>query len=125
LAHHAQEIDIQVKFTDSKTGEVLPGVNIVVKNTTRGTTSDIDGNYKITVEKGSVLLFSFIGIKTRNYRDVATTLNVAMEADVAVLDEIVFIGYGQVKRPITGSVIAVSSKTLTRRTYFTPRFVGR
>lgn len=119
----AQEIDIQGKVTDSKTGEGLPGVNIVVKNTTRGTTSDIDGNYKISVEKGSILQFSFIGYKNQELPvDVATTLNVVMESDVAVLDEIVVIGYGQVKKTdATGSVIAVSSKDFNKGILTSPQ----
>jgi TonB-dependent starch-binding outer membrane protein SusC len=119
----AQEIDIQGKVSDSKTGDALPGVNIVVKSTTRGTTSDIDGNYKITVEKGSVLVFSFIGYKNQELPvDIATTLNVALESDVAVLDEIVVIGYGQVKKSdATGSVVSVSSKDFNKGVLTSPQ----
>lgn len=119
----AQEIEIQGKVKDTKTGDVLPGVNIVVKNTTSGTSTDIDGNYKITVPQGSILVFSFVGFKsTEILVDHAQLLDVTLEPDIAALDEIVVIGYGQVKKSdATGSLASVSSKDFNKGVLTSPQ----
>ncbi|HEX5168731.1 MAG TPA: SusC/RagA family TonB-linked outer membrane protein, partial [Cyclobacteriaceae bacterium] len=104
------------------TGQVLdensksmPGVNIVVKGTTTGTTSDADGRYNITVPNGdAVLVFSFIGYETREVEvGTQTAINVTMVPDVSTLNEIVVVGYGtQKKSSVTGAVSSVSSKEI-------------
>ncbi|HCX21110.1 MAG: hypothetical protein CMB80_20060 [Flammeovirgaceae bacterium] len=84
------------QITDDS-GEPLPGVNVVIKGSTTGTISDLDGNYKIARIKGTVLNFSFIGL---NSTDIAVgdqrEINVAMESDVQALSEVVVTGYGSV-----------------------------
>jgi len=112
----AQQQTVTGKVTDSETGEALPGVNIVIKGTTTGTISDVDGNYRINVNniQTDVLEFRFIGFSEQevplNGRSV---VNVAMEMTSFGIDEVVAIGYGTVrKRDLTGSVSSVSGESL-------------
>lgn len=94
----------------------LPGVNILVKGTTVGSSTDFDGNYKIKAKQGDILMFSYMGYKTLEvtYKG-GKTLNVTLEEDAALLDEVVIIGYGSVKKSdLTGSVAQVSSKDIQR-----------
>jgi len=80
-------------------GDVLPGVSIVVKGTTNGTETDFDGNYKIAIKKGDVLVFSFVGYETVEVKvDKKNIYNIDLEADTAALDEVVVVGYGSDKR---------------------------
>src|SRR5690606_4742214 len=107
-------IDITVSglVTDEKDGERLPGVNILVKGTTIGTTTDSEGRYNLTVPENSTLTFSFIGYHTREIPvNAQTVINVVMVADISELDEVVVIGYGtQKKEEITSSVSSITSE---------------
>ncbi|QDK83798.1 TonB-dependent receptor [Spirosoma sp. KCTC 42546] len=101
--------------TDEKNAG-LPGVSVVVKGTNRGSTTDANGKYKLTIPDGNgvVLTFSFVGYQSQ---DVAvgsqTTLNVSMVPDVSALDEVVVIGYGAVrKKDLTGSVVQLKGEQL-------------
>ncbi len=110
----AQTIDISGNVQDTG-GIPIPGVNIIVKNTSKGAVTDFDGNFTVTgVEKGATLTFSYIGYIT--YEIVVTNnnnLTITLEEDIAKLDEVVVIGYGtQTKKEITGAVSIVSSKTI-------------
>jgi len=107
----AQVISLSGRVTDSRTGEPLPGVSIVEKGTVNGTISNIDGDYSLSVEKGKTVQFSYIGYKTSEFVVGETgSYNVALEVDTEQLEEVVIIGYGQVKKEdATGSVIAVNS----------------
>ncbi|MBT8275906.1 MAG: SusC/RagA family TonB-linked outer membrane protein [Bacteroidia bacterium] len=90
----AQEKTISGTVSDN-TGLPLPGVNIVVKNTTNGTQSDFDGNYSIQTSVGQTLVFSYVGFKTtEQVVGAANSINVQMEEDAAVLDEVIVTGYG-------------------------------
>lgn len=94
----------------------LPGVNIVIKGTATGTTSDFDGKFSLNVDSGDVIVFSYVGFKPQeiNYTG-QSTLNIALSEDAAVLDEVVVIGYGSVKKEdATGSVDVVSSKDFNK-----------
>jgi TonB-dependent starch-binding outer membrane protein SusC len=110
----AQDAEISGKVTETATGDPLPGVSIVVKNSTTATVTDLDGNFSITVPVGSVLEFSSIGYKT--FEKIVTqteSITVSLESDVQQLDELVVIGYGsQRKKEVTGSVSTISSETL-------------
>lgn len=106
----AQERTVTGKVTSAEDGSSLPGVNVVLKGTTTGTVTDVDGNYKISVpSEGGTLVFSFIGLTTSEIGIGArTTVDVQMAADVTQLSEIVVTGYGvQEKRTLTGSVASV------------------
>lgn len=97
--------------TEKATGTPLLGVNVIVKGTTNGTTTDFDGNYQVSVSNGQTIVFSYIGFKSQEvlYTGQAT-VNVALEEDASKLDEVVVVGYGSaVKKDVTGSVESVSS----------------
>lgn len=98
--------------TDQANASPLPGVNILVKGTTTGASTDFDGLYTIKVSEGDILVFSYLGYVAQEvtYSGQAN-IDVALVEDAAQLDEIVIIGYGSVKKEdATGSVDVVSSK---------------
>ena len=100
----------------SPTGETMPGVNVLIKGTTTGTASDVDGKYSVTVPSAeSVLVFSFIGYVTKEVTvGNATTLDVLLEEDLASLSEIVVVGYGtQERAKVTGAISSVGSEEIT------------
>ncbi|MGC1242934.1 MAG: MG2 domain-containing protein [Chryseosolibacter sp.] len=94
-------------------GEALPGVNIIVKGTTRGTVTDIDGYYSIEAGKDDVLVFSFVGFVSTEVKAARkNVINVSMEPDIMQLSEVVVVGYGvQQKKDLTASVATVYSDT--------------
>ncbi len=87
----AQTMTVTGKVTDSDTGEALPGVTIVVKGSTRGTVSDINGKYSIQVQKGTVLVFSFVGYDTKEVKVTKAEHNVSLGSSVVTLDECVVV----------------------------------
>ncbi|PHS68053.1 MAG: hypothetical protein COB12_02220 [Flavobacterium sp.] len=95
----AQEKTISGTITDN-TGMTLPGVNIIVKNTSNGTQSDFDGNYTVSANVGQTLVFSYVGFITVEQAVTASTstMNLQMNEDAAVLDEVVVTGYGGITR---------------------------
>ncbi|GEO05417.1 SusC/RagA family TonB-linked outer membrane protein [Adhaeribacter aerolatus] len=99
----------------SNNGEALPGVTIVVKGTTIGTTSDAGGRYSLAVpDNKGILVFSFIGFTPKEVPiNGQQSLNVTLTDDVKALDEVVVIGYGtQTKRDLTGAVSQVKATQL-------------
>ena len=119
-AHNAEEwndlttvlLHVSGKVTDGE-GMPLPGVNILVKGTTLGTTTDASGDYSIELVDGNVsLVFTFIGYTTQEIAvNDRTTINIKMSEDVKTLNEIVVIGYGTVERKdVTGSIASVNNK---------------
>lgn len=101
----------------------LPGVNVVVKGTTTGTTTDVEGRFTLAIDSDDVVLvFSFIGYKTQEILVAdKQEINVVMAMDVATLGEVVVVGYGtQKKSDIISSVSSVDPKSLTVRA--TPNF---
>ncbi len=94
-------------------GVPLPGVNIVVKNTTIGTITDLDGNFELTVpENTETVVISFIGMETQEVSVVGrTSLSIVLEVETVGIEEVVAIGYGSQRRAdITGAVSSVSSE---------------
>lgn len=108
--------------TEQSTAISLPGVNVVIKNTSTGTATDFDGNYEIKVNMGDVLVFSYVGYKTIEITySGQDSLNVQLDEDAAQLDEIVVIGYGTTtKKDATGSVEAITSEDFTKGNIVTP-----
>ncbi|WP_282117410.1 SusC/RagA family TonB-linked outer membrane protein [Cellulophaga baltica] len=106
----------QVSGVVSDVDGPLPGVNIVVKGTTNGVTTDFDGNYTLAgIEKGSVLIFSYIGYASKEvaYQDGMSAMNVTLEADAQALSEVVIVGYGTSnKRELTGSVSTIKKDAI-------------
>ena len=111
---YAQQKTIQGKITDSGNNS-LPGVSVVVKGTTVGTVTDVDGVYTLAVPAdATTLMYSYIGMSTQEIAiGDQTTINVVLQEDVVGLDEVVVVGYGtRLKEEITGSVSTVSADQL-------------
>ena len=95
----------------------LPGVNVVVKGTTQGVITDLDGNFMISVPSDAVLTFTYIGFKTQEVAvNGKTTLNVVLDEDTETLEEVVVVGYGvQKKSVVTASIAKVSADDLENK----------
>lgn len=107
---------VRGRITD-EANEPLPGVSIVLKGTTTGTTSDVAGNYSLSVpDGGSTLVFSFVGYTSKEIpTGNRTQLDVVLASDVKTLGEVVVVGYGESKKTTyTGSVAAIETKEITR-----------
>jgi TonB-linked outer membrane protein, SusC/RagA family len=107
----AQDRVVSGRVTSTEDGSTLPGVNVVVKGTTNGTVTDVDGKYSISVPSaGGSLVFSFIGLKTQEIPiGERSVIDISLGLDVTQLSEIVVTGYGiqQEKRSLTGAVSSV------------------
>ncbi len=109
---HAQDRAVSGAVTSDEEG-ALPGVNILVKGTTVGTVTDIDGNYRINVNsENAVLVFSAVGYSSEEAAvGNQSTINMLMLPDIKSLSEVVVIGYGtQERRDLTGSVSSVDAE---------------
>jgi TonB-linked SusC/RagA family outer membrane protein len=103
--------------TDPVTGTAMPGVNVLVKGSSIGTVTDVDGNYSLQVPDGNaVLVFSFIGYTSREVAvEDQTTINVALAEDVQNLSEVVVVGYGvKEKRSVTSSISKLENTNLNQ-----------
>jgi len=108
--------NITGKVTDL-TGATLPGVSIVVKGTTKGVITDIDGNFSISnIPENATLQFSFVGMKMQEFTvEGRTTINVKLEDESIGLEEVVAIGYGTVKKKdLTGAVTRINAEDLKK-----------
>lgn len=111
----AQAISVSGTVKDAL-GEPLPGVNIIERGTTNGTITDVEGRFRLTVQTTASLIFTYIGYQQQTV-DVRgqRTLNVVLLEDNALLDEIVVVGYGQMRRrDLTGAVTSVSAEAISR-----------
>lgn len=97
-------------------GEPVVGASIFVKNTTNGTTSDMDGKFQLSASEGSTLIISFIGYITQEISvNTKTNLVIVLEEDKKLLEEVVVIGYGNVKKgDITGSLTTIKPDNLNK-----------
>jgi TonB-dependent starch-binding outer membrane protein SusC len=99
-------------------GMTIPGVNVVEKGTTNGTTTDMDGKYTISASKSEnlILSFSFLGFETSEIAAVGrSNINVVMKPSVAALDEVVVVGYGtSTKKEVTGATAKVQGESLQK-----------
>lgn len=112
----AQNIDVKGTITEGSSGQPLPGVNIILKNTSRGATTDFDGIFTLKdVPINSVLVISYLGYVSQEVTVVNDDpINVILQEDTETLNEVVVIGYGsQTKKEVTGAVSTVSSETLS------------
>jgi len=107
----AQNSLLSGRVTTAADNEGLPGVNVVVKGTARGTVTDVDGRFTIEVDPASTLVFSLVGYKAQEIIYTGqTNLLVAMEENIEELQEVVVVGYQSVeKRNITGALTTVKS----------------
>ena len=100
------------------TGMPLPGASVIVKGTTKGTSTDFDGNFSISLtENDKILVVSYIGYVTKEITvGNQTKINVTLESDAAALDEVVVVGYGSVRKSdLTGSVSRVGAETIAEQ----------
>ncbi|RZJ89178.1 MAG: TonB-dependent receptor, partial [Hymenobacter sp.] len=109
----AQSRSISGRVTDQKTGEGLPGATILLKGTTTGVSTSIDGRFTLNVpESGGTLVISSVGMATQEVAiGSRTTIDLVLAADTKQIEEVIVTGYGQQqeRREITGSVAVVSS----------------
>lgn len=110
-----QQVNIQGKVTDEK-GEALPGVTVKVKNGQTGTATDADGKFRIAVNPGAVLVFSYLGFQELEVPVTnKTTMDVVMKGSLANLQEAVVIGYGTQRRgDVTSAVATVKSEDFVK-----------
>lgn len=109
----AQSLTVKGKVS-STDGELLPGVNVKVRNTAIGTITDFDGNYQLTVNKGDVLEFTYIGFKKHTLKvENQRNWNVELMPDQTNLDEVVVVAYGKAKRiTLTGAVSGIQAREI-------------
>lgn len=111
----AQQRTVGGTVTDTM-GDPLPGVNILIKGTTRGTLTDLDGTYSISVETGDILVFSYLGMsKIEMSVGSANVMDLTMESEMD-LNEVVVVAYGsQTKKSLVGSVTSLDSESLDKQ----------
>lgn len=117
----AQGVNVKGVVYD-ETGIPAMGVNILKKGTTEGTITDLDGNFEIAVQKGDVLVFSYIGYVTQEITyNGQPKLEVKLQEDSEKLDEVVVIGYGTMKKSdVTGAISSVNVEELASRATTNP-----
>lgn len=109
---------------DVELGDPIPGVNILIQGTQTGTVTDFEGKYSLTVPSDeTVLVYSFVGYRSTEVTvGSRSNIDVTMEYDVAALNEIVVIGYGEVEKDdATGSVVAIDSEDFNKGAISTPQ----
>ena len=112
-----QQIRVTGTITDASDGSTLPGVSVVVRGTTQGTVTDINGRYEISTAPDAILVFSFIGMTTQEVPvDGRNVINIALESETAILDEVVVIAYGTARRAsLTGSAAVIDAEKIESR----------
>ncbi|UAM98725.1 TonB-dependent receptor [Polaribacter litorisediminis] len=111
LVLFSQQLKVSGTIKDAKTNDVLPGVSIVIKGTTTGTSSGMDGDYSIQAKINDILIFSYLGYEAKEVKITTQNLNISLEESAQSLDEIVLIGYGSSKKKdLTGAVTTVTEK---------------
>jgi len=118
----AQQVKVTGTVTNFDTGETLPGVTVVVKGTTTGAATDLDGKFTLDAPSTATLLFSFIGM---NSQEIAiqgrTTINVSLISSASLLEEVVVVGYGSAKRlDLTGSIKTIKAEELSYQAVSNP-----
>jgi len=112
---NAQSTTISGTVTDNSTNESLPGVSIIIKGTTIGVTTDLDGKYSIKVDNAdATLVFSFVGYETQEIEvGGKTSVNVALVSSTTDIDEVMVVAYGTTKKSnLTGSAVALDTDEL-------------
>ncbi|MBN2273152.1 MAG: carboxypeptidase-like regulatory domain-containing protein, partial [Bacteroidales bacterium] len=108
------QITVSGRVTDAD-GEPLPGVSIILKGTQEGTVTDMEGFYIFNdLSKGDILVFSFVGMQSREVIiGTQTQINITLSPDIKNLEEVVIVGYGDVKRAnLTGAVVDLRAEEL-------------
>ncbi|MDE6380043.1 MAG: TonB-dependent receptor [Muribaculaceae bacterium] len=116
----AQAAIVKGTVTD-EAGEPLIGATVMVAGTNNGTATDFDGNFSIDVEQGKTIHVSYVGYLSQDVKVKGNDLKIVLKEDNALLDEVVVVGYGTMKRKdLTGSITTVNSKELNVGAYTDP-----
>jgi TonB-linked SusC/RagA family outer membrane protein len=112
-----EQTTISGTVTSAADGQPIPGVNVILKSTSKGTTTNFDGNYTINASPNDVLIYSFLGYQTKEQTvGNKKTIAIVLVEDAAKLEEVVVVGYGIAKRSdLTGSITSVSSKDFDKQ----------
>ncbi len=110
----SQSVSVSGTVSDGN-GITLPGVNVIEKGTSNGSSTDIDGNYQINVAEDAVLIFSYVGFVTQEVPIAGrSVINITIREDFQDLEEVVVIGYGsQLRENVTGAVSSVDAEDLS------------
>ncbi len=116
LSLSAQTLEVNGVVLTDDSSEPAVGANVVVKGTTLGTITDIDGRFSLSAKKGDIILFSYVGYKTEEVRvNGSQPLRVTLHSDSEMLEEVVAVGYGKMrKQDLTGAIASVSADELTK-----------
>ncbi len=112
---YAEAMLVKGTVTSAADGDPLIGVTVMVKNSKSGTSTDLDGNYSIQAEMGATLVFSYVGMQTREIKVDSPRIDVALLDDSSVLDDLVVIGYGvQKKKLLTGATSQIEGSDIAK-----------
>lgn len=120
LSSYAQQMAVKGHVKDT-TGEPVIGANVIVKGTTTGTITDFDGNFTLNAAKDAILSISFVGYKPAEVK-AAPSVTVTLQDDSQLLNDVVVIGYGSVKKSdLSGSVVAIKAEDMNRGAVTSPQ----
>ncbi|HHU58476.1 MAG TPA: SusC/RagA family TonB-linked outer membrane protein, partial [Bacteroidales bacterium] len=109
----AQQVNVTGRVAARSDGSPIPGVSVVQQGTSMGTITDSEGHYSLSAEMGATLVFSFIGMDTREVVVNSSEINIEMEESWTDLDEVIVVGYGVQKRSVvTAAISSVSAEDL-------------
>ena len=116
LTMYSQQNQVTGTVLSSEDNSPIPQVNVLLKGQNSGTSTDFDGNYQISADKGAVLVFSYIGFETQEVILAdQKSIHIILEPNTAALEEIVVVGYGtQRKKEVTGAVTVVGSEAIEK-----------
>lgn len=108
---------IQGQIVSREDNEPIPGATIIIKGTSNGSISDLEGNFSVRASDGDVLLISFVGYQTKEVTiNGQTQVNVSLDVDITSLEEVVVVGYGtQKKKVVTGATSQIDGEALQKR----------
>ena len=115
LVSAQQNLSVSGVVTDASDGSPLVGVSVMLKGTTSGTITDVNGKFSLKASQGSRIIFSFIGMEKQEIVVQTNVINVKLQSDSRLLDEVVAIGYGTMKKKtVTGSTVQVKGDDLQK-----------
>lgn len=112
----AQQIKISGQVKSASNGETLPGVSVVIKGTTTGAATDIDGRFSLEAPSTATLVFSFVGMETQEIEiQGRTTINVSLASSASMLEELVVVGYGTSRvKDLTSAITTIKADEIIK-----------